>query len=86
MFHVEKYRHKILLTTDWDVLVYNEELQLQKKLLDSVAIKNPRIVKGFIGSFDYTLEGDSVELVYSIESYLFGLNNLDKPVIRGYVE
>jgi hypothetical protein len=81
VFHIKKYRDKVLLITDWDVLVYNEELQLQKKLLDSVAVKNPRLTKGFIGSFDYALEGDSIKLIYNIESYLYGLNDLEKPVI-----
>ncbi len=81
VFHVKKYRDKVLLITDMDVLVYNEKLQLQKKLLDSVAVKNPRIIKGFFGSFDYTLEKDSVKLIYNIESYRYGLNDLSKSVI-----
>ncbi|MBW7467894.1 hypothetical protein ABID22_002289 [Pontibacter aydingkolensis] len=81
VFHVKKYRDKVLLITNMDVLVYNEELQLQKKLLDSVAVKNPRLIKGFVGSFDYTVEEDSVKLIYNIKSYRYGLNDLDKPVI-----
>lgn len=81
VFHVKKYRDKVLLITDMDVLVYNEKLQLQKKLLDSVTVKNPRIIKGFFGSFDYTLEKDSVKLIYNIESYRYGLNDLSKSVI-----
>lgn len=81
VFHVKKYRDKVLLITYIDVLVYSKELQLQKKLLDSVALDNPRLLKGFIGSFDYTLEGDSIKLIYSIQSYQYGLNDLAKPVI-----
>ncbi|MER2998834.1 hypothetical protein [Pontibacter populi] len=85
VFHIIKYRDKLLLTTDWDVLVYNEKLQLQKKLLDSVALLNPRIPKGFIGDFNYTIKEDSIQLSYHIRSYRYGLDDLSKlPVIENF--
>lgn len=84
VFHVKKYRDKVLLITNMDVLVYNEELQLQKKLLDSVALDNPRLLKGFTGSFDYSLKGDSVTLIYSIKDYAYDLEIFDKPIIEEY--
>jgi len=79
-FYVQKYRDKILLGTEIDLLVYTEKLQLQKRLLDSVALKNPRIPKGFIGNFKYSLEGDSIRMVYNIERYLYGFNDLNNSV------
>ena len=80
-FYVKKHQNKVLLITEMDVLIFNEKLTLQKKLLDSVALQNPRIPKGFIGDFDYTLKEDSITLTYSVESYLYGLNDLTKPLI-----
>ena len=79
-FYVEKYRDKVLLGTEMDLLVFNKKLQLQKRLLNSVALKNPRIPKGFMGNFKYYLAFDTVKMIYSIESYLYGFNNLDDSV------
>jgi len=79
-FYVQKYRDKVLLGTEMDLLVFNKKLQLQKRMLDSVALKNPIIPKGFIGNFKYSLAGDSVKLIYSIKSYLYGFNNLNDSV------